>query len=211
MPNTRAYQLEITLRDVHPPIWRRLEVPALLPLPVLHDAFQVAMGWTDSHLHLFRAGDRIWCPLEADSSEAIGNDTAGVLLAQIAPRRGSRFVYEYDFGDDWIHDVLVEAVLDGAPPGLRCLEGKRACPPEDCGGPWGYAEYLEILADPDHEDYEERREWFGDHDIESFDLGEANALLQQVWLHATRSTRSSSSRRSRRARPRGELGGGADA
>jgi hypothetical protein len=198
MRSTRSpgYQLKITLRDVRPPVWRRLVVPANLPLPILHVVFQVAMGWTDSHLHLFRLGDEVWTPASEEyDSDSLGEDTEGVALSELAPGKGSRFVYEYDFGDCWVHDVVVEKVLPEAPAALRCLEGKRACPPEDCGGPWGYAHLREVLADPAHVEHAELSEWSGPLDHEEFDAGAVDVALAAVWNPRT-------GRRGKKARKR---------
>jgi hypothetical protein len=165
------YQLKITLKDITPPIWRRVQVASNTPLGKLHEIVQQAMGWTNSHLHAFLiAGDRYGPPDSDGESKDI--DYRKIKLEDIAAE-GSRFSYEYDFGDDWGHELVVEKVL--APePGVKypiCLAGKRACPPEDCGGPWGYAQLLEILADPKHEEHEERKEWLGDDFMpERFDL-----------------------------------------
>jgi hypothetical protein len=106
-----------------------------------------------------------------------------VTLAEIAPAAGDRLVYEYDFGDGWEHDLLVEKVLEPEPGATYpvCLKGRRACPPEDVGGIWGYAEFLQILGDPDHPEYEERLEWIGgEFDPEEFDVEDVNAALASL-------------------------------
>ena len=174
------HQLKVTLKRFRPPIWRWIQVPSNVTLAKLHDIVQASMGWYDCHLHEFHAdgisyGDR--SQLE-EFDDVLNERTA--RLNQIAPPKGSKLSYQYDFGDDWQHDILVEAVL---PPesGVRypiCLTGRRACPPEDCGGPWGYLDLLTILADPTHPDYPEHIEWVGeDFDPEEFDIEEANARL----------------------------------
>jgi hypothetical protein len=172
--SVRHHQLKITLRHGKPPIWRRVLVTSDMQLPFLHQILQAAMGWHDSHLHLFRVGDRCLA-LPADDFEPLGDDERLVSLAQLAPRKGSRFVYEYDFGDGWEHDVLVEDVVVRDELDIRCLAGKRACPPEDCGGVGGYAELLAVLADPVHESHQEMMEWTGGPiDPEEFDLSVIN-------------------------------------
>ena len=122
-----GYQLKIALRDVRPPVWRRLVVTADLPLPILHVVFQVAMGWTDSHLHLFRVRQDVWAPASEEGDyEPLGLDTEGVPVSELAPRKGSRFVYEYDFGDGWVHDVVVEKVPARGARGIAVPAG-QAC------------------------------------------------------------------------------------
>lgn len=172
-------QLKVTLRHVRPPIWRRLEVRADSTLFELHRVLQGAMGWTDTHLHQFEqdgvrygAPDREFgLPMRSERRTRVGD-----LLSAVK----SRLRYDYDFGDDWQHDVVVEALLDEQPDARypRVTAGKRACPPEDVGGPWGYAEFLAALADPHHEDHAHMRERAGDaFDAERFDLLVANDRL----------------------------------
>lgn len=132
--DTQVYQLNITLKSIRPPIWRRLLVPGSTRLDALHDVFQVAMGWADSHLHAFVAGGVEY----GVPDDMFPNDTVPerrAILAKIAPAVGSKLRYQYDFGDDWEHDVLVEKILPPEPGAVlpRCLTGRRACPPEDCG------------------------------------------------------------------------------
>ena len=180
-----VYRIKVTLKGVRPPIWRRLLVPADITLEQLHDTIQIAMGWTDSHLHLFRAGDQVIGVPDPELEEAFAEpllDEAGVKLSDVAPGEGARLAYEYDFGDSWVHEIVVEKVLP-PDPSLRhpvCVKGRRACPPEDCGGPWGYAEMLEALADPEHPEHEEMMEWVGPAwDPEEFEPDEANVLLEE--------------------------------
>ena len=175
-----VYQLKVTLRGTKPPVWRRLLVPASMKLSKLHDVLQVAMGWTDSHMHMFRVGDLNYgVPSPDDWDEVL--DERKATVGQALPRAKSKLVYEYDFGDSWEHEVLVEKVLD-AEPGVAypvCVAGKRACPPEDCGGVWGYAEFLEAIRDPEHPEHDGMLEWVGgDFDPEDFDLDDVNAALR---------------------------------
>ncbi|MFF6787360.1 plasmid pRiA4b ORF-3 family protein [Streptomyces sp. NPDC012510] len=140
----------ITSRDSRPPIWRRLEVPSGITLRELHDVIQAAFGWEDYHMWAFESGrDRYGV---ADRDLGIRN-AASKRLGQVAPHTGDRLRYTYDFGDDWEHDILVEDVTapEAGTAYPRCLTGRRACPPEDCGGIWGYDYLIEILADPRHE------------------------------------------------------------
>ncbi|MBY8870379.1 plasmid pRiA4b ORF-3 family protein [Micromonospora sp. PLK6-60] len=163
------YQLKVSLRGARPPIWRRLEVPADVSLTRLHDLIQVAFGWTDSHLHAFET------PHGAFSRRAdpeLGHRAGSrVALEQVAPAAGDKLRYTYDFGDGWEHDVLVEKVLDRSASVAypRCVGGRRAGPPEDCGGVWGYAELVEILGDPTHPEHRERLDWLDLADRAAFD------------------------------------------
>jgi hypothetical protein len=156
-----------------------------MTLGALHHVIQLAMGWQDCHLHEFDlAGTRYgtddgggWGPPPKDERRA--------KLSRVAPA-GSRFSYEYDFGDSWEHEVAVEKVLDTGPgktPPI-CLAGQRACPPEDCGGTWGYEEMLAALADPNHQEHESYREWVGRaFDPEAFDRDEINDRLLGLSSH----------------------------
>ena len=138
---------------------------------------QVALGWQNQHLYEFRVGT-----LGIDASA--GPDV-GVRLADIADEQGARLLYRYDFGDGWEHDVLVEAITS-AEPGVRyptCVGGARACPPEDCGGPPGYARVLEASRDPRHPDHGAMTEWLaGPFDPEQFDPRETNRRLHTLRL-----------------------------
>ena len=181
-----TYRLRIAIRHVRPPVWRRIEVPADTTLTGLHDILQTVFGWTDSHLHQFEARGTLY---RIPDSEDVGwgppvRDEGETDLQQILGQRFKRFVYEYDFGDGWLHDITVEQRLQ-AEAGARhprCTAGRRACPPEDCGGPWGYARLLAVVADPDHPEHDERREWLGEaFDPEAFDLDAVNRALARRW------------------------------
>jgi hypothetical protein len=166
-PRTSAggdmFQLKVTLLDTQPPIWRRVLVDGASTLDHLHEVIQAAFGWWNYHLHEFEVGrtrysvpdpDVDWGDPPRDERRSRIDAIAG---------EGSSFGYTYDFGDGWEHKITVEKVLPGdATPTLpACIDGRRACPPEDCGGTWGFRELLEILADPSHPDHDERREWIG--------------------------------------------------
>ncbi len=156
--NTLIYHLKVWLLGVKPPVWRRLEVVGGLTLAQLHEIIQVVMGWTDSHLHSVEAGNCSYGEPDPDWGSDL-QDERRVRLSQLKLTAGSRSRYTYDFGDDWQHDVLVEQIAVPNPAAIaypQCSGGRRACPPEDCGGPWGYAELLEVLADPDHQEHKER-------------------------------------------------------
>lgn len=181
-PAKAVHQLKVTLQDIDPPIWRRLLVPSTVPLAKLHKIIQRAMGWEDSHLHQFLVGKQIYGTADPDGfgmdRETLSERTH--LLEQVAFRAKMKLLYEYDFGDSWLHEVLVEKVLP-AEPGARypvCLEGARACPPEDCGGPPGYEDLLQALSDPSHPEHEDIKDWLGDDfDPEALDLVKINRAL----------------------------------
>lgn len=184
LPAGEAYQLKVTLRGVaKPPVWRRIVVPAALSLGLLHHVIQQAMGWEDDHLHLFSTAGRNYGDPYSDLGPA---DESKAVLAKVLAKPGATMRYTYDFGDQWEHDIVLEKVLPPDDvPRLSCLAGKGACPPEDCGGAWGYARLKETLADPDHEDHESLLEWLGldeaaDFDPAWFRLEEVNARLGQM-------------------------------
>src|SRR4051812_24393737 len=160
IPTDNIFQFKITLLGSKPPIWRRIQVKDCT-LDKLHEHIQTAMGWTNSHLHHFRVDESLYSDpmLMAETYEEIDYaDSTTTKLRDILPGGGQRFrfEYEYDFGDGWQHEVLFEGCVR-ADPGKRyplCLEGDRACPPEDVGGVWGYADFLEAIADPEDERHE---------------------------------------------------------
>jgi hypothetical protein len=173
--------LKITLRRIKPPVWRRVLVPGRMTLSDLHLAIQATMGWGDSHLHAFDInGEQYGDPSTTDD---VANERR-LTLSTLARNGVTRFIYTYDFGDDWEHDILIEK----APPTHTakavpaCIGGKRNCPPEDCGGPWGYAELLPVLADPANPSHQEMQEWIGgDFDPEAFSVEDADASLAAVF------------------------------
>ncbi|WP_435017965.1 plasmid pRiA4b ORF-3 family protein [Tundrisphaera sp. TA3] len=178
--NNRIYQLKITLKDVRPPIWRRVLVPDC-SLAGLHEVIQVAMGWGNCHLYDYEVGGERYT--DPRSMADLDMEDAGkVKLGRVAPREKAKFRYTYDFGDHWQHEVLVEKILPQEPGKAYpvCIAGKRACPPEDCGGPWGYMEFAEAVRDPEHEQHDEVVEWRGEFDPEAFDLDAVNERLKGI-------------------------------
>lgn len=172
----RVLRIKVTLLDTHPPVWRRAEVTDDITFAHLHDVLQRLMGWTDSHLHMFRvAGRNIGVPDAGSDVE----DEKRIRLRDVADGV-DRFQYDYDFGDDWQHEVIIEEIFASEKESRypRCVAGKRACPPEDCGGVQGYAELIVALADPESSGYEEMREWAGDWEAERFDVHEVNRRLR---------------------------------
>jgi len=174
-------RLRVTLADVVPTVWRRLLVRGDIGLAQLHHVLQVAMGWQDRHLHNFRFGSQTF-GTQIDDYPSDELDEAQMTL-QRAIGDGRRFRYVYDFGDDWVHEVVVEDVVTtrNALRSAVCVDGQSACPPEDCGGPPGYAELLEVLGDPGHEDHDRLARWTGvPIDPATFDLATANVALQRL-------------------------------
>lgn len=176
---TPSYQLIVVLQDVTPEVWRRVVVPGHWHLGRLHTVLQYAMGWTDSHLHEFEAGGVRYGEPGSDSGAEVRRE-ATARVHEVVPAVGARMLYTYDFGDDWRHDILVEA--NGEPVSqASCVEGGRACPPEDCGGPWGYTEMLEAVSDPEHPEHETFGEWLdADFDPAAFDVAGVNEILRLI-------------------------------
>lgn len=173
--------MRITLEEVRPAIWRRLLVPSTVRLARLHDVFQSAMGWTNSHLHSFTIDGRLYGMQFDDFREDELDETKFTIAQALGGQR--RFQYSYDFGDDWQHEVVVENVTmtSLALKSAVCLDGQRSCPPEDCHGAYGYEQLLEAISNPRHEEFDEYMTWLGGHfDPEEFDLAEVNAALQHL-------------------------------
>lgn len=176
------YELKITLRDTRPPIWRRLRVRSDVTLFKFHSILQFVMGWMDGHLHQFMARNKVYGAVDLELPER--ENEKKVLLSQVLRKPKDSLVYEYDFGDGWEHAVVLEQVLEAAPGGKYpyVLAGKRACPPEDCGGTGGYGRLLAVLADPKHPEHAEMVEWVGgSFDPEAFDVGEINRGFHGGW------------------------------
>ena len=160
--DSSVYQLKVTLKGSKPPIWRRIQVRGSTTLARLHDILQIVMGWTDSHLHQFIIDGEYYGVPDPDWDREVKNERR-VKLEQVVSDVKQRLVYEYDFGDSWEHEILVEKLLTPE-PGTRypvCLTGKRACPPEDVGGIWSYDDFLEALHDPTHPEHEAYTDWIG--------------------------------------------------
>ena len=179
---SRTYQLKIQLMHSKPPIWRRVLVPATMKLSRLHDVIQIAMGWTDSHMHQYELGERIIGIPDPDFDFREVEDERKLTVRDVLQREKHRIDYVYDFGDDWRHRITLEKILPHKPdfPLPLCLKGRGACPPEDIGGMWGYQEFLRILQDPEHPEHAEFRDGLPDgFDPDAFDLEETNALLSE--------------------------------
>ncbi|MDJ0396058.1 plasmid pRiA4b ORF-3 family protein [Rhodococcus sp. G-MC3] len=176
--------IRVTLDAVRPLVWRQLDIRSDLMLPDLHALIQDAMGWQNRHLHMFFTGKDPYGEgqryemreslEEDDDGSGIVED--GVAVGDLLTAVGDSLGYEYDFGDGWSHRVEVQSI-GGDVPESACTGGERACPPEDCGGPHGYAELLKAISDPHHCEYQQYREWLGPFDAEKFDLSDANARI----------------------------------
>lgn len=187
VPTTdETYQFKITLMGAPRPIWRRIVVDDC-SLDKLHEHIQTAMGWTNSHLHHFRIGEDLYGDpmlMQENFGEMKYRDSTATPLSAILPRgKGKfRFAYEYDFGDGWEHLIEFESRVTPGPGERRprCVEGQGACPPEDVGGVWGYADFLEAIADPDHEEHESFLEWVGGKfNADAFRPTEATRRMKQ--------------------------------
>lgn len=172
-------QLKITLKNVKPPVWRRIQIPGDSTFFDLHVAIQDAMGWLDGHLHQFEVagpvkGTRAFIGVPDEEFIAVEEKMPGwdVQVTAFLNPESPKAIYEYDFGDGWEHVIALEKTLD-AEAGVtypRCVSGRRNCPPEDCGGPWGYEDFLKAIQDPNHEMHQEMLEWIGGgFDPEAFD------------------------------------------
>lgn len=176
----KAIQLKIRLTGIEPEIWRRVVVPPSLSLPELHAVIQGAMGWQDYHLHSFEIDGKKY---EIPEDDRIGpmdgyrDERASTLRDLLS--KGMSFSYLYDFGDDWHHTITVEDIHEDHRAALpACVAGARACPPEDCGGPYRYPEFLDALSDPEHPEHEAMLEWIGEFESEAFNIDQANAHIK---------------------------------
>jgi hypothetical protein len=179
------FQFKITLLGIAPSIWRRIQVPDCT-LADLHEYIQAAFGWENYHLHLFEIeGVQFSQPApDGDDFDVDFEDETDILLSNLLPKSNlkARWIYEYDFGDGWRHEILFEGFppKDSKAKSPICLEGERACPPEDCGGPWGYGDYLAAIADLQHEQHAEMMEWRGPFDPSVFDAKKATKEMRKL-------------------------------
>ena len=193
-----VFQLKVTLLGTKPPIWRRLLVPATLTLAQLHDLLQTAMGWQDCHLHEFSAGERLFGKLNPEDRlmgmPPVENERT-VRLSSLLGRIGAKVRYTYDMGDGWEHNIVLEKRLS-ADPGTAypvCTGGKRACPPEDCGGIGGFYNLLDAVGDPAHERHEELLDWVGeDYDPDAFSIDQINQMLTPLRRRRSNASRGTS-------------------
>jgi hypothetical protein len=175
-----AHRLKITLEGIRPAVWRRLLIPSEYTLAQVHEALLTGMGWSGYHLYAFRIDRTSYLEIDDDWPDD-SVDPASVRLGDLVGS-GDRFTFEYDFGDGWEHLILVEEVLPAAGRSRPvCLGGRRACPPEDVGGPEGYADFLDAIADANHERHVELLEWIGgSFEPEVFDAAEVDRIFAAV-------------------------------
>lgn len=194
-PPLFVYYLKVTLKDSKPPIWRDILVPSDLTLEELHYVIQTVMGWGNSHLHQFIAEEVLYNDdIETNNSDEYGftrdeneqdRNEKKYTLSQILTKEQSSLIYEYDLGDSWTHKIELKKILpaDSNARQARCLRGEKACPPEDCGGIWGYTDMLETLRDAKNSEKKEILAWLGnDFNPDYFDVDEINGLLRHLAL-----------------------------
>ena len=186
-PEPSVYQLKIVLQGSKPPIWRRIQVPSDTSLDGLHRILQVVMGWSNSHLHQFEDGNLTYGPPDPNFPDFDVIDEKDVVLSEVVSRSNQKFLYQYDFGDDWTHLITLEEMLppeDGATYPL-CLTGKRACPPEDSGGIFAYPDFLEAISESEHPHHMDMLRWVGGgFDPEAFDRAGVNRSLMGIKYEA---------------------------
>ena len=178
------FRVKVTLRGSKPPIWRRFEVPADVTLYQLHQILQVMMGWADSHLHQFQRGRVVYGQSDREFGVRRVNERK-TRLHEVLHGQKDRMRYEYDFGDGWEHELVLEAVTSVSAENRhpRVLKGRGACPPEDVGGMWGYYEFLEAMRDPKHPNYDDMVGWWGGpFEPDKFDLEGINRVLAKMRL-----------------------------
>ncbi len=192
LPPVEVYELRVRLVAVKPLVWRRLRVRGDIPLSLLHCVLQTAIGWTNSHLHHFFVGKQRYAELGADSEfepDESTMDTADVTLQTVCPKKGSALGYEYDFGDSWLHEVVVEKILPPETPMPHwavLVDGAGTCPPEDCGGPYGFNTFLPAYLDPKHPQHRDMVDWIGEYNPEAFDCAAWNDYLRELrWPKTT--------------------------
>ena len=180
----KIYQIQISLKRSKPKIWRRILVPSELSLPDLHKIIQTTMGWTNSHMHQFVKEElffKEWTVEDDFWDTQYDVDYKNKKISDLLKQEKEQIIYEYDFGDGWEHDIILEKIhpFNDKTECPVCLDGKLNCPPEDCGGPSGYSNMLEIIKQPDHEEYDTYNDWLGGgFDAEYFNKDEVNELLK---------------------------------
>lgn len=181
------YQLKVQLKGARPPVWRRFLVLNTSTLEEFHHTIQIVMGWTNSHLHQFICGKSRYGIVDPKFGMDWDDDLQDELnfkVKDLLRSEGDSILYEYDFGDGWEHQIKLEKVLPFNKAQFLpfCVKGKRGCPPEDVGGVWGYADFLEKWVDKSHPEHEELKEWAGEYfDPEIFEQDEVNEILQEVF------------------------------
>ncbi len=182
---TKLIQMKIELAEISPTIWRRFIVDSSITLDDLHDVVQTVMGWDNAHLYSFEIMHQTYLSPDADDEDsdfgdAEQGDTTKVKLSQLPLKKKSKLHYTYDFGDSWEHVITVEDIVPATENSMApiCLEGQRACPPEDCGSVPGYEDIVDALKNPKSKEAQETLEWLGEYDPDEFDVKEINSALR---------------------------------
>jgi Plasmid pRiA4b ORF-3-like protein len=185
-----AFQFKIQLKDItDPPVWRRLLIPEQFSFLRFHEVIQTAFGWENCHLFQFSSkgysSSLIITVPNAEWDDEPPLDSKKTKLMEIFTTPKQKFTYIYDFGDDWIHTITLEKITKDKILRANCVAGKGACPPEDCGGPWGYTNLKNILNDPKNPEHKSMKEWLGltgtkAWDAEAFDLEKTIRLVLKV-------------------------------
>lgn len=182
----KVYQFKITLQNIEPLIWRRIQVNSDISLENLHQVILISMGWQGGHLHEFKLGRKRYGRPDSDFDMSDDlTDEANVKLHEVLQKPKTKMEYLYDFGDGWEHLIVLEKILDVEKKldQSLCIDGKRACPPEDCGGTYGYQHLLDILNDKNDPEYEDTIDWLGESfDSEKFDIDEINESLKDPFI-----------------------------
>ena len=181
----KIYQIKVGLLETNPIVWRRFLVPSSVTLHRLHLILQCVMGWGNYHLYRFQHGKNEYGEPDPENElyELSFINSSRTKLGDIVTAERSLFLYEYDFGDRWEHHLLVERISEREDNKRYplCLDGENACPPEDCGGPYGYAETLKIIQNPAHEEYNSTKTWLGEgFNPEKFDIALVNRRLLSI-------------------------------
>jgi len=181
----KVYQIQISLTNSKPEIWRKILVQPNLSLANFHMTIQIVMGWDNSHLHQFIKNKTFYTrKMEDDMTWGDLNnvDYKGLKISDLLKNENDKIDYEYDFGDSWHHDIVLEKILDTSEKTKypTCIDGKLACPPEDCGGIWGYSDLLKVLNNPGHKDYADLLDWLdGEFDPNYFNIEKTNLNLKR--------------------------------
>ncbi len=176
-----VYQIRISIDNIQPPIWRRILVKDNITLDEFHEIIQITMGWEDYHLYNFRINNQHYSIPTDNFFEISDYNSEEILLRSVVKKEKQKFRYTYDFGDNWQHTILIEKILpiDKNQKYPVCIKGKRACPPEDCGGVWGYENFRDAIEDEKHPEHKDMLEWIDDDfDPEEFDLNEINSFMR---------------------------------
>ncbi|MCB9228486.1 MAG: plasmid pRiA4b ORF-3 family protein [Deltaproteobacteria bacterium] len=186
-----AVDFHISIIGTDPLVWRKVRLSNHMTLNDLHWAIQGAFGWENAHLHAFYvntgriSGNEMDDLDDPDGDE--NTDSNGISIHDLIEQREKKFTYEYDFGDSWHHEIKIVGTepLETPMKVPECIDGERCCPPEDCGGVWGFENFLEVMADPSHEEYADMKDWYGRRfNAEKFSIADANKEIKSFLRHA---------------------------